>query len=124
MPSTKPLFNVEANRDRLIANIEKLRAERDTLVLSLLPHTTTAKSPTQDTNNPADFVSTATQSPTTDEITSTIALARATAREHISLLHGYNEIKDITQMLMGLLAEQRGVRVVEIMEEFGMDPKD
>jgi hypothetical protein len=54
------------------------------------------------------------------------ALAAATAviRRHIALLHDYNEIKDVGQGLMGMIAERRGVRVGVVMEEFGVGEKD
>lgn len=45
-------------------------------------------------------------------------------KEHIQLLHRYNEIKDIGQGLMGLIAEKRGCRIKDVMEEFGVDEKD
>ncbi|KAK3070495.1 hypothetical protein LTR53_010372 [Teratosphaeriaceae sp. CCFEE 6253] len=50
--------------------------------------------------------------------------ANAVIKEHISLLHRYNEIKDIGQGLMGLIADQRGVRVGVVQEDFGLDAKD
>ncbi|EME43146.1 hypothetical protein DOTSEDRAFT_132200 [Dothistroma septosporum NZE10] len=50
--------------------------------------------------------------------------ANATIKEHIALLHTYNEIKDIGMGLMGLLAEKRQARVATVMEEFGMGEKD
>jgi len=50
--------------------------------------------------------------------------AKTLVNKHIKLLHQYNEIKDVGQGLMGLIAEQRGVRVVEIQEEFGVGVKD
>ena len=50
--------------------------------------------------------------------------AQAIIKEHIGLLHEYNEMKDIGQGLMGLIAEQRGVRVGEVMEDFNMGRKD
>lgn len=53
-----------------------------------------------------------------------LATANATVQEHIAFLHRYNEIKDIGQGLMGLVADKRGVRIAAVMEEFGMDPKD
>lgn len=55
---------------------------------------------------------------------SALATANATIKEHISLLHKYNEIKDIAQGLMGLIAETRGVRVKVVMEEFEMGEED
>ena len=45
-------------------------------------------------------------------------------KRHIGLLHAYNEIKDVGQGLMGLIADSRGVRVREVMEEMGVGEKD
>lgn len=91
------------------ARLEALQAERDALVAqgtlpSGLPF-------------PSDW---------TDEQKAKQALATANAviKEHISLLHGYNEIKDIGQGLLGMVAEKRGVRVKDIMEEFGVGIND
>lgn len=53
-----------------------------------------------------------------------LATANAVIKEHIALLHKYNEIKDIGQGLMGLIADKRGVRVADVMEDFAMDEKD
>ncbi|KAL4819491.1 Swi5-domain-containing protein [Aspergillus spinulosporus] len=47
-----------------------------------------------------------------------------TVKRHIQLLHEYNEIKDIGQGLMGLIADARGVRQVEVQKEFGLSLKD
>ncbi|KAL6236639.1 DNA repair protein [Aspergillus navahoensis] len=47
-----------------------------------------------------------------------------TVKRHIRLLHEYNEIKDIGQGLMGLIADARGVRQVDVQREFGADVKD
>jgi hypothetical protein len=59
--------------------------------------------------------------PTDSDIT---AAANKIVKEHIKLLHEYNELKDVGQGLMGLIADQRGVRIVEVQEEFGIDAKD
>jgi hypothetical protein len=45
-------------------------------------------------------------------------------KRHIGLLHAYNEIKDVGQGLIGLIADSRGVRVREVMEEMGAGEKD
>lgn len=50
--------------------------------------------------------------------------ANKMVKEHIKLLHEYNELKDIGQGLMGLIADQRGVRIVEVQDEFGIDAND
>lgn len=50
--------------------------------------------------------------------------ANAVIKEHIQLLHGYNEIKDIGQGLMGFVADTRSVRIKEVMEDYGMADKD
>lgn len=50
--------------------------------------------------------------------------ANKIVRDHIKLLHEYNELKDVGQGLMGLIADQRGVRIVEVQEEFGIEAKD
>lgn len=55
---------------------------------------------------------------------SALASANVTIKEHIALLHKYNEIKDIGQGLMGLIAESRGCRVAVVMEDYGMGEKD
>jgi DNA repair protein Swi5/Sae3 len=47
-----------------------------------------------------------------------------TVKRHIRLLHDYNEIKDIAQGLMGLIADARGVRQVEVQSEFGVGTGD
>jgi Swi5 len=43
-----------------------------------------------------------------------------TVKSHINLLHTYNEIRDIGQGLMGMVADNRGVRVRDVYEEFGV----
>jgi hypothetical protein len=53
-----------------------------------------------------------------------MAAANKIVREHIKLLHEYNELKDVGQGLMGLIADQRGVRIIEVQEEFGIEAQD
>lgn len=53
-----------------------------------------------------------------------MAAANKIVRDHIKLLHEYNELKDVGQGLMGLIADQRGVRIIEVQDEFGIDAQD
>ncbi|KAJ5474876.1 hypothetical protein N7475_004442 [Penicillium sp. IBT 31633x] len=48
----------------------------------------------------------------------------ATVQRHIRLLHDYNEIKDVGQGLMGIIADAKGVRQVEVEKDFGVGDKD
>lgn len=56
--------------------------------------------------------------------TDIMAAANKIVKDHIKLLHEYNELKDVGQGLMGLIADQRGVRIVEVQDEFGIDAQD
>lgn len=52
--------------------------------------------------------------------------ATATVRTHIKLLHQYNEMRDVGQGLIGMVADNRGLRISELYEsgEFGVGVKD
>ncbi|TGO44112.1 hypothetical protein BCON_0601g00030 [Botryotinia convoluta] len=50
--------------------------------------------------------------------------AKQTVKRHIKLLHDYNDIKDVGQGLLGMIADNRGVRVGELYEEFGVGIAD
>ncbi|OHW97719.1 DUF1337 domain-containing protein [Colletotrichum incanum] len=54
------------------------------------------------------------------------AEASAVVARHVELLREYNEIKDVGQQLMGMVAEKRGVTVGSLYRtgEFGVGPKD
>nr|XP_042130841.1 DNA repair protein SWI5 homolog [Peromyscus maniculatus bairdii] len=43
---------------------------------------------------------------------------------HIALLHEYNDVKDVAQMLLGKLALTRGVTTKELYPDFGLDLSD
>ncbi|KAF2861860.1 hypothetical protein K470DRAFT_256407 [Piedraia hortae CBS 480.64] len=47
--------------------------------------------------------------------------ANAVIKDHIARLKKYNEIKDIAQGLIGLIAEQRGVRIADVMADFDFE---
>ncbi len=50
--------------------------------------------------------------------------ANELVKKHIKLLQQYNELKDVGQGLMGLIADQRGLRIVEVQETFGIESQD
>lgn len=85
--------------------LTQLQAQRSELVAQIQPNSSTGLSEDEQTQR-------------------ALSAANATVKRHIALLTKYNEIKDIAQGLMGLIAEQRGVRVGVVMEEFGMGEKD
>ncbi|KAL3465773.1 Swi5-domain-containing protein [Aspergillus heterothallicus] len=47
-----------------------------------------------------------------------------TVKRHIRLLHEYNEIKDVGQGLISLIADARGMRQAEVQKEFGVAEQD
>jgi hypothetical protein len=49
-----------------------------------------------------------------------MAEARQVIKDHIGRLHRYNEIRDVGQGLIGMIADQRGVRIVDCLDEFGV----
>jgi len=134
-------MNSPTNRDpvaqqtRLLSQIAEMEAERDALIRSLLP-----LMPTKIQDTAHAKVNSETNSTDTSKCTSEVSedehqLSRTTidavlnqsnktVKQHIELLHAYNGIRDIGHGLMGMIAEQRGVRVKDIMDEFGVDAKD
>jgi len=50
--------------------------------------------------------------------------AAETVKKHIKLLHDYNDIRDVGQGLVGMIADNRGVRIGELYGEFGVGLKD
>lgn len=50
--------------------------------------------------------------------------AANTVKRHIKLLHDYNDIRDVGQGLVGMIADNRGVRIGELYDEFGVGLKD
>ncbi|RMY98126.1 hypothetical protein D0862_07741 [Hortaea werneckii] len=108
-PSNSRLAALESKRERLLNTFADLQARRSQLVAE-------AKLPSG-LDMPPDW---------SDEQKNKQALATANGviKDHIQLLHRYNEMKDIGQGLMGLIADKRGVRIGTVMEDFGMDEKD
>ncbi|KTW25935.1 hypothetical protein T552_03209 [Pneumocystis carinii B80] len=50
--------------------------------------------------------------------------ATSTVKQHIMLLHKYNEIRDVALGLMGKIAEQEHCRLVDVMDRFGITKDD
>ncbi|KAF2678994.1 Swi5-domain-containing protein [Lentithecium fluviatile CBS 122367] len=100
--------------------LAELKAQRAALIASLaaLPH---IRDLVADKDSGDEASEHSDGEPTDAEIT---AVANKLVKNHIKLLHEYNEIKDVGQGLMGLIADQRGVRIVEVQDEYGLDSKD
>jgi hypothetical protein len=100
--------------------LDELRAQKAALLASL------GALPAIQVLMEENALSSAEPGDTNDEPTESdiFAAANKIVKEHIKLLHEYNELKDVGQGLMGLIADQRGVRIVEVQEEFGIDAQD
>ncbi|CAI6333279.1 unnamed protein product [Periconia digitata] len=100
--------------------IDELKAQRSSLIASLAALESVQDMVAEDETS--DFASKISGGePTESDI---MAAANTIVKRHIKLLHNYNEIKDMGQGLMGLIADSRGVRIVEVQEEFGVSSKD
>lgn len=84
----------------------------------------TQNQPTASTLADTDSGASASVTSSSPPDTAVLGAAKNIIAQHIKLLHTYNEIKDIGQGLMGLIADARGVRIVEVQEEFGIGTKD
>jgi hypothetical protein len=133
----------QSHNARLEAQIAELQAQRDELMRSLLPlistsvlnssqsTSTTATPSTSTISIKVDSASTEAveairTSNQLDEPTQQVILthAQSAVKQHIALLHAYNGIRDVGQGLMGMIAEQRGLRVKQVMEEMGVGDAD
>ena len=45
-------------------------------------------------------------------------------KRHIVLLHKYNEIKDVVQAMIGMIAQHRGMMTAELYDSFDLDLND
>ncbi|KAF1974655.1 hypothetical protein BU23DRAFT_567451 [Bimuria novae-zelandiae CBS 107.79] len=100
--------------------LAELKAQRASLIASLAALPSIRGLIAQSKDSCATSQPTNTK-PTESEI---LAAAHKLNKKHIKLLHEYNEMKDVGQGLMGLIADQRGVRIVEVQDEFGIDTQD
>lgn len=108
-PANPRLTALLAKRTNLEATLADLQAQRATLIAS-------AKLPSG-LDMPADWSE-------EQKAKQALATANDVIKQHITLLHQYNEIKDIGLGLMGLIADKRGVRLASVMEEFDVGGKD
>ena len=106
---------VHSKKSTLQETLSALKAERARLA-------TQAKLP----SGPPLPTTTPTGSALSEEeiLASALKSSNVVIKNHIALLHKYNEIKDIGQGLMGLIADKRDCRVVSVMEEFGVGEGD
>lgn len=113
-PPTSRLEALRARELSLKSTLATLTVERDSLVDRTLGDT------------PQSYAKAGHNSQDTqiDRAERAINLANAKTKAHINQLQQYNEIKDIGTQLMGMIAEKRGVRIVEVQKEFGVDEND
>jgi len=114
-PSNPRLVSLQTKKSTLEQTLSALKAERSHLA-------TQAKLPS---GLPLPITTPSGAALTDDELlASALKSSNAVIKSHIALLHKYNEIKDIGQGLMGLIADKRDCRVVGVMEEFGVGEGD
>lgn len=114
-PPTSRLTSLQTKKTTLQQTLSTLKAERAHLA-------TQAKLPSGlplPTTTPSDI-------PLSEDelLASALKSSNVVIKNHIALLHKYNEIKDIGQGLMGLIADKRDCRIVSVMEEFGVEEGD
>lgn len=143
MPLSSPTKSASraAHDAKLQSQIADLTAQRDELLQrykALMRDQTASSTPASHTGplNPSPCTTTestdsltaplsqSVPQPTQEEIQQTMAHANATLKRHIKLLHDYNEVKDVAEGLVGLVAEQRGERVKVVLEEMGVGEGD
>ena len=94
--------------------LEQLMAERDALVRSILSagaDTSTATCLANDSVTPA-------------QTKAALDSARSARIERIRLLGRYNEVKDVAQGLIGLVADMRACRVLDVMRDLEIEDDD
>ncbi|KAG9566407.1 hypothetical protein KCU77_g1712, partial [Aureobasidium melanogenum] len=109
-PSSGKNTQLDALRARqavLEATVAELLSQRTSLV-----H---VSSPTSDIQEPED---------TEARAKLAVDAASIKIKSQIKQLQQYNDIKDIGTQLMGIIAEKRGCRIIEVQEEFGINPDD
>ncbi|OJD31606.1 uncharacterized protein BKCO1_4600043 [Diplodia corticola] len=119
----KRLPNAQARTAALQATLADLTARRNDVVKEFAAVPSVAeKLPLSCT---AAANSAASSAPDTDaEKDAAVRVAKAIIQQQIRRLNDYNEMRDVGQELMGIIAESRGVRIKEIQDEFGISTND
>lgn len=107
LSTASPQAPLQARETALRTTLDELSSQRTALVRDALSESSSASDTLPN-----------------DSVQQAVASAQSKIKRHIKLLQQYNEIKDIGQGLMGLIAEQRDVRVVDVMADFDMVEKD
>lgn len=111
---------------RIEEQIEETRKELDAVCDGLKrgAKTTPASAPpvTNNTINGDCLSPTSPASNTSNELI--LEKARTAVTEHIKMLTKYNQLKDVAMGLFELIAEQKGVRISEILREEGVELDD
>jgi hypothetical protein len=138
-PDTEQDARVAATQsklDQLSQRLLTLEAERRTLLLTLKNELslsqspdTTSPEPTTSQSSPEYTPSTHAHSQPSTPLVPVVEAelmdhAHGTIKKHIKLLHRYNETRDVGQGLIGMVAENRKVRVRDVQEEFGVRDGD
>jgi hypothetical protein len=118
-PPTAPIETSEPAKTPQEITLAELRAQKSAMLASLA--TLPAIQVLMEEHARATNASDNDDEPTEADI---MLAANKIVKDHIKLLHEYNELKDVGQGLMGLIADQRGVRIVEVNEEFGIEEGD
>ncbi|KAF2158206.1 hypothetical protein K461DRAFT_274448 [Myriangium duriaei CBS 260.36] len=106
----------------------QLTAERDALVRQILARPLQDSVPPPSANSAADIsvsiTATREDSVSLAQVEAALDSARRARAERIRLLSKYNEVKDVAQGLIGLVAEMRACRVVDVMRDLDVEDDD
>ncbi|KAK5459871.1 hypothetical protein LTS15_004000 [Exophiala xenobiotica] len=132
VPSTSNPSNKKTGDDKMNSSIESRKSSisstqgqlSDALrQISQLPSFSTQQ---QSTTSPAlaSSLNADTSLGLSDEEQAALRYANHVFARHISLLKEYNDIKDVAMGMLSILAEKKGCRLAEVMEEYGVNEDD
>lgn len=128
-PEQERLQSLQQKNEFLMKTVQQLRTRHRSLLHTLYHQLPSPPHIQQLRYHPSTFAhSTPSSIPnfSKDEEEAIMQQVKEIIKNHIASLHTYNEIKDVAQGLMGMVADARGVRVAELYEggEFGVSEKD